>query len=160
MYTDELLQFVFRWGLAGGLLLSAYLIIAWQTGFFGLLRGDPGAAKKRGPQASLLTGLGSILMYIVLMVVADLQDVVPGAEAPRFTMLLAYNYTLYVFWLLFDTIIIDILLVTVWHPRFLRLPNSGGHGSVQYHLRTIPRGLLFGMPVTLVGTGIAYLFTL
>ena len=37
MSAEQLFQFVLRWGLTGSLLLSAYLIIAWQTGFFGLL---------------------------------------------------------------------------------------------------------------------------
>jgi len=137
MSAADLIRFVLRWGVTGSLLLAAYLIIAWQTAFFGLLR--------------------SILMYVAIMVVADMQDLAPGFTRPTFSSLLAYNYTLYIFWLLFDTLVIDILLVAVWHPGFLKLPSREPHGSVSYHLRTIPRGLILGMPVTLVGTGIALL---
>lgn len=157
MTADSLFQFVLRWGVTGSLLLAAYLIITWQTGFFGLLRTEPDTARRRAPRASLLAGIGSILMYIVLMVVADMQDLVGDGVEQAFSSLLAYNYTLYIFWLLFDTIFIDILLVTVWHPSLLRLPEPEAHGSVAYHLRTIPRGLVLGMPVTLVATVIVLL---
>ena len=157
MSAADLIRFVLRWGVTGSLLLAAYLIIAWQTAFFGLLRAEPDASRRNFPRASLLAGLGSILMYVAIMVVADMQDLAPGVSRPTFSSLLAYNYTLYIFWLLFDTLVIDILLVAVWHPGFLKLPSRGPHGSVRYHLRTIPRGLILGMPVTLVGTGIALL---
>ena len=157
MSAADLIRFVLRWGVTGSLLLAAYLIIAWQTAFFGLLRAEPDRSRRNFPRASLLAGLGSILMYVAIMVVADMQDLAPGVTRQTFSSLLAYNYTLYIFWLLFDTFVIDILLVAVWHPRFLKLPSREPHGSVSYHLRTIPRGLILGMPVTLVGTGITLL---
>ena len=157
VYAADLVRFVLRWGITGSLLLSAYLIIAWQTAFFGLLRAGPDSPRRNFLRASLLTGLGSILMYIALMVVADMQDLAAGGTRPTFSFLLAHNYTVYIFWLLFDTVVIDILLVTVWRPGFLRLPAAVEHGSVTYHLRTIPRGLILGMPVTLVATGIVLL---
>ena len=160
MDTTDLIRFVLRWGVTGSLLLAAYLILAWQTAFFGLLRVPRVSSGGNFPRASLLAGLGSILMYVALMVVADMQDLAQSGARLTFSSLLAYNYTVYIFWLLFDTIVIDILLVAVWHPGFLKLPSREPHGSVSYHLRTIPRGLVLGMPVTLVGTGIALLLLL
>ena len=150
--------FILKWGSIGSLILAAYLIFAWQQGLLGAVRNEAGELRRHLPRAGVMTGIGSVLMYIVLIAVADVQDLLSVDASVPFTRLLANNYLVYIFWLLFDTLVIDILVVTLWHPTFVRLPDREAHGSVIYHLRTIPRGLMLGVPVVLTATGIVWFF--
>ena len=155
MGTADLLAFVMRWGIAGSVVLTIYLVVVWQFGFLGAVRNESGELRRHMPRAGVLTGVGSILMYIVLLVVGDLSELASTEAAPAFLELLAVNYVVYLFWLLFDTLVIDILIVNVIHPGFLRLPEREAHGSPAYHLRTIPQGMIIGVIVVLIATAVA-----
>lgn len=157
MLAADLLWFVIRWGVIGSAAVTAYLVIAWQAGLVSTVRDESGALR-RAPMAGVLTGIGSVLMFIVLLVLADVRELVgPGVDLP-FARLYALNYLVCIFWLLYDTIVIDILIVVVWHPPFLRLPDREAHGSPAYHLRTIPRGMILAAIITGVATSIIWLF--
>ena len=150
-------RFVLRWGLTGSVVLTIYLVVMWQLGYLGAVRNEAGELRRHMPRAGVLTGIGSLLMYIALLVVADVSDLFAVESVPSFFDLLAVNYLVYTFWLLFDTLVIDILIVGVWHPRFLRLPEREAHGGAAYHLRTVPQGMVVGLIVVLIATGIARL---
>ena len=62
--------------------------------------------------------------------------------------------TIYLF--LYDTLVIDILVLVIWHPRFLRLPDTEAFTSARYHLRTIPAGTILGVLMTLISTLISF----
>jgi hypothetical protein len=159
MSLGDSLRFVLRWGLTGSVVLTIYLVVMWQLGYLGAVRNDQGELRRHMPKAGLLTGIGSILMYIVLIVVADLSDLFTPGTTTSFFDLMSVNYLVYLFWLLFDTLVIDILLVGLWHPGFLRLPEREAHGSAIYHLRTIPQGMMIGIVVVLIASGIAQLLS-
>ncbi len=158
MLVADLVWFVLRWGVVGSIAVTIYLIVAWQTGLLATDGDEDGELRANVRLSSVLTGVGALLIFLALLVVADVTDLLRhGADLP-FARLYALNYLVYVFWLLYDTIVIDILIVVIWHPDFLKLPDPESHGSIAYHLRTIPRGLIFGAFVTGVATSIVWLF--
>lgn len=157
MNGEAVFGFALRWGLIGSLALTVYLVGAWQAGYLGAVRNESGELRRHVPLAGVLTGVGSLLMYVVLLVVADLRLVRTSGVPVPFSMLLMLDYLTYMFWLLFDTIIIDIVVVALWHPAFLRLPDPEAHGSAAYHLRTIPRGMIIGIVIAALSAGIAAL---
>ena len=158
MLAADLVWFVLRWGLIGGIAVTVYLVGVWQLGFIPSVRNESGGSPRAVLVAAVVTGAGSLLLYTVLLVMADVRDLLEGGIDLPFARLYALNFLVYLFWLFYDTFVIDILLVSVWHPAFLRLPEQQAHGSVAYHLRTIPRGLILGAFVSGVATSISWLF--
>ncbi|MFX0065768.1 MAG: hypothetical protein ACFFC7_26645, partial [Candidatus Hermodarchaeota archaeon] len=68
------------------------------------------------------------------------------------------NYGLYFALFLYDTLIIDLLVLGVWHPAFLKLPAvEGDVPSVKQHLKlSLPVGIVAGLVLTLISTLISY----
>ena len=60
------------------------------------------------------------------------------------------NYALYLLLFLYDTLIIDIVILVKWHPDFLHLPDEEVFTSVNYHLKTLIPGSILGLAVTAI----------
>ena len=57
---------------------------------------------------------------------------------------------------LYDTLVIDGLVIGVWRPSFLRLPDAMGRQSMKRHmLVSIPAGLLIGAALTAISTAVS-----
>lgn len=154
-----LVSFVLTWGLTGSGVITLYLVIAWQTGLLTGAKDPEGAGRERLGAAGIAAVLGSILLYLVMLCVADGVGLAQ-TDGLTFGRLWAFNFLVYFFWLVYDTFVLDILLVIVWRPGFLTLPDPQAHGSAAYHLSTIPRGMIFGAVVSLVATTVSWFVVL
>ena len=68
------------------------------------------------------------------------------------------NFGHYLLLFLFDTLVIDGLVLAVWRPAFLRLPDAMGGESMKRHmLLSIPVGTVAGIGLSAVSTVISYL---
>ena len=68
------------------------------------------------------------------------------------------NYGHYLTLFLFDTLVIDGLLLGVWRPQFLRLPKTMGGASMKEHiLKSIPVGIASGIVLTALSTLLSFL---
>ena len=150
-----LVDFVVTWGLIGSGVITLWLLGAWATGLLGEARANSTDVRERLGAPGIVGVVVSIILYLVLIGVADVAGI-GTREGLSFGRLWAINYLVFFFWLIFDTLIVDIVLVTLWRPRFLKLPDPAAHGSVAYHLSTIPRGMVFGVLVSLVGTSVSW----
>ncbi|MGB3702103.1 MAG: hypothetical protein WA997_12615 [Anaerolineales bacterium] len=73
--------------------------------------------------------------------------------------LYALNLVLYLILFLFDTIVINGLVLGYWRPGFLKLPEAMAWDSMKEHmLKSIPAGTIFGLIITLVCTVLTYYF--
>jgi hypothetical protein len=77
-----------------------------------------------------------------------------------FGHLFLLNYGHYLMLFLFDTAVIDGLVLGVWRPGFLRLPDAMGGESMKKHiLISIPIGVVAGLGLSAISTAVSY-FTL
>lgn len=136
----------------GSAVITVYLLVAWRVGVLGSARDESASVRDRLGIAAVSV---SIVIYVAPLCLADLVGIEHRGEF-SFGRLWAINYLVCFFWLLFDTFVIDILLVGVWHPDFLTLPDARTHGSASHHLATIPRGMVLGVVLSGTATVISW----
>ena len=72
------------------------------------------------------------------------------------TPLMLLNFGHYVVLFLFDTVVVDGLVLSLWRPAFLRLPATMNRESMKRHvLLSIPVGLIAGIGLTALSTAIS-----
>jgi hypothetical protein len=103
----------------------------------------------------------SLLLGIVgLQVVANYLGLAREAIEISFFPLFLLNFGHYLILFVFDTAVIDGLVLSVWRPGFLQLPDAIGAESMKKHiLLSIPVGVVAGIGLTAVSTAVSY-FTL
>jgi hypothetical protein len=106
---------------------------------------DP-KTKKKGMIGSLIILLGIIFIQSISTISS--LDSYRGNE--DFIGIFVLNYALYLLLFLYDTLIIDIVILVKWHPDFLHLPNEEVFTSVNYHLKTLIPGSLIGLALTAI----------
>ena len=111
------------------------------------------------PRSSLKSVLGSIIILGGIMAIQILSNYF-GLNLQAITLdfwtLFFLNYGLYYFLFLFDTLVIDILVIVIWHPKFLKLPENEVTTSLKYHLKTLPAGTIIGAGITILTSLISY----
>ena len=71
------------------------------------------------------------------------------------------NFGHYLIFFIFDSVVIDGLVLSVWRPAFLQLPDAMGSESMKRHiLLSIPIGTVIGIGLAAVSTAISYFMLL
>jgi hypothetical protein len=100
--------------------------------------------------AFLLTIVG----FLVLANACGLARIAFGISLGR---LFFMNYALYLILFLYDTLVIDGVVLGLWRPAFLQLPDAMGWASMREHmLRSIPIGLVFGVILAAVSAILSF----
>lgn len=142
------------WGSLIGILAFSLIVtallrsgIAWQT------RKDGTLSKESFKKFSdMLPSLGLILGFFLFLLGMSRRFLIPPVS---FWPLFWTNFSLYSLLFLYDTLVIDYLVLMVWRPGFLRIPDSVTSQSMGKHIRvSIPIGLLFGALMCLGVAGV------
>ena len=158
MSTSDAFSYLLTWSLSGCVLFSLFVLIAFRTGLVYTARKEDGTLKNRIPLKGILAmtiiPLGLFGLYLVSNYFGWAQKGIPL----DFGSLFLLNYGVYVILFVYDTLIIDGLVISTWRPTFLKIPATMGKESMKKHiLISLPIGLLIGAILTLVGTGLSYL---
>ena len=158
MTPEEVLRYLGLWSAIGCALFSVFVVVACRTGIVFTARKEDGTLKKRIPLAGSLTMLIIPLGIVGLQVVANYFGIVRQAYEVSFPSLFLLNLGHYLILFLFDSVVIDGLVLSVWRPGFLRLPDAMGSESMKRHiLLSIPIGTVIGIGLAVVSTVISYL---
>ncbi len=146
MSLGETLSYLGLWSLIGSALFSAFVVFVFRSGLVYASRKDDGTLKERIPRRGYLV-MGAFLLAIVgFLVAANACGLARNAFSISLGRLFALNFALYLILFLYDTFVIDGLVVGLWRPSFLQLPDAMGWESMKEHmLRSIPVGLAFGV---------------
>jgi hypothetical protein len=144
------------WSLIGAALFSVYVVLVFRTGIVYTARHSDGTLKKRVSLSGLLNS-GLLVGMIAGLQVAALLSTFRGAgDVPRYGRLYAFAYALYLVLGVYDTAVIDYLVIVKWRPGFLKLPDEMNADSMRRHiLASIPVVLLAGLALTAVSALIA-----
>ena len=160
MPLEEALRYLGLWSTIGCALFSVFVVVAFRTGIVFTARKEDGTLKKRIPVRGRLAMLTIPLGIVGLQVVANYFGISRQAFEVSFASLFLLNFGHYLILFTFDSVVIDGLVISVWRPAFLRLPDAMGLESMKRHiLLSIPIGTLFGTVLAAVSTTISY-FTL
>lgn len=153
----DLWRYLLIWTLVGILAFNVYVVLVFRTGLVYSARQPDGTLKERIP----LSGLVNMALLLVLII--GLQMAANGVGLARRGLALSWNglYLLnlahYLLLFLYDTLVIDWLVIGVWRPDFLRLPEAMGRESMSIHLRSsLVVGPLAGLVLCALSTLLSY----
>lgn len=162
MSISQILTYLSIWSITGCVLFSIYVIIAFHSGLVYTARKQDGTLKQRIPISGILAS-GSLLAGIIVFQIAANRFGLTKTQTDnlRFTGLYLLNFVHYVFLFIFDTLIIDGLVLSIWRPAFLNLPDSLSKESMSRHiLFSIPVGLIAGALLSAASSAISYFFVM
>jgi hypothetical protein len=156
MTQIQVLSYLLIWGLIGCGLFSVIVVAFFRTGLVYTARKEDGTLKDNIPVSGKLAMLILPVSYIVFQVIANYFGLVQQEITLSYGTLFLLNYGLYLILFLFDTLVIDGFVISIWRPTFLQIPEAMGKESMKKHiLISIPVGLLIGAALTLVSTTIS-----
>jgi hypothetical protein len=136
------------------------VVIAFRTRIVYASRKEDGTLKQQIPLSGYLNMVFFLLAIIGFQVVANYFGLSREKLQVSFVSLFLLNLGHYCILFLFDSAVIDGLVLSVWRPRFLQLPDALGRKSMKTHiLKSIPVGLVAGIGLTAVSTTLSH-FTL
>ena len=157
MTLEGVLGYLGLWSAIGCAVFSAYVVVAFRTGMVFTARKKDGTLKERIPVSGCLNMLILLLGIIGFQVGANYLGIVGKGHEVSFFSLLLLNFGHYVVLFLFDTVVVDGLVLSVWRPGFLQLPEAMGRESMKRHmLLSIPVGVMAGIGLTALSTAISY----
>jgi hypothetical protein len=160
MTRASVLGYLAVWSVIGSALFSVYVVVVYRTGIVYTARKRDGTLKEGIPRSGYLNMLIFLLCIVGFQVAANALGLAGTAAEITFLQLFLLNFGHYLLLFLFDTAVIDGLVLGVWRPGFLKLPDATGAESMKKHiLASIPVGTVAGVGLAAVSTVISY-FTL
>ena len=160
MTWENVLGYLALWSGVGCALFCVYVVLVFRTGVVYTARREDGTLKERIPLSGLLNMLVLLLCIVGFQVGANYLGLARRPVEMSFLQLFLLNFGHYLILFLFDTAVIDGLVLGVWRPGFLKVPDAMGGESMKKHmLISIPVGAIAGLGLAAVSTAVSY-FTL
>jgi hypothetical protein len=158
MTLEEVLGYLGLWSAIGCALFSAYVVVVFRAGMVFTARKEDGTLKEQIPLIGYLNMLFLLFGIVGFQVVANYFGVASKGYGVSFFSLILLNFGHYVILFLFDTIVVDGLVLSVWRPGFLRLPEAmSGESMMRHMLLSIPVGIMAGMVLSVLSAVVSYL---
>jgi hypothetical protein len=144
-----ILQIATKYGLIGCVGFFILLIVVDRTGIFKAVRDEEGNFKKK---FNATAWIGMTLMFGFLITVAwsSLIGLDKVVVLPSFVEYWLTAFITFFIIHLSDLIVIDIMLIVWWHPKFLNLPDTDYYTKSKPHIQGFFRGIPFGLVMTLL----------
>jgi hypothetical protein len=159
MTVVAIIQYLLIWGIIGAVLFSMFVVFVFRSGIVYTARNKDGLLKDSIPLAGYLASAGFLVLVMLFLLAANYFGLYLRGYQLSFWSLLTINLALYLLLFLYDTLVIDGLVLGYWRPDFLHLPQAMGAESMRTHIRkSLVPGLLFGLVVALVCSAITFYF--
>lgn len=160
MSSFEMARYLLIAGIIGAVLFSLFVVFLFRSGLVYTARDEQGLLKKKIPLAGYLTSGGFLVLIMLFLVGSNYFGLHLAGYQISIWGLYALNLALFLILFLFDTLVIDGLVIGQWRPGFLHLPDAMDAESMREHIKkSVPAGTLFGLIISLLCTAISfYLF--
>jgi hypothetical protein len=133
------------------------VVVLFRTGLVYTARKQDGTLKNEIPLSGKLSMMILPICYFVFQVFSNYFGLFRQDIRLNYWYLFLLNYSVYLILFLFDTFFIDGIVLSIWRPSFLQLPDEMGKESMKKHiLISIPIGLVIGVVLTLISTTISF----
>lgn len=149
--------YVSKWSLFGIFGFSLLLVIMGATKIYHLVRDSEGELRKPMPFSGWVVMAGFVFIIISFFLSAIYFGLSSKGLKPAFWQLLLMNFLIVFAISLFDTFIIDILIIVIWHPKFLNLPDTEVFNSATYHLKTLAPATIYSLAFSFFGSSIGWI---
>jgi hypothetical protein len=159
MSLSAVIGFLITWTIIGALLFSLFVLFVFRSGVVYTARNEDGLLKEKIPLTGYLSSAGFLVLIVIFLLGANNFGLYRSGYELTFGSLFALNLGLYLLLFLYDTLIIDGLVLGYWRPDFLQLPEAMGAESMGTHMRkSILPGILFGLVIALICSAISFYF--
>jgi hypothetical protein len=156
--TIDAVGYLAVWGTIGVAAFSSFVVVAFRTGLVYTARRRDGTLKERVPIQGALAMMIIPAALLVLQLLANYTGLARRRIDPGFGGLYVLNFLHFLILFTYDTLVIDGLVLGLWHPAWLKVPDKMGRQSMARHIRTsLPVGVVLGALMALVTTGVSYL---
>jgi len=156
MTVEKIIHYLAVWSGIGAAAFSIYVAAVFRSGLVYTARNQDGTLKDRIPLRGIVNMLILISIIVGFQVLANYVGLSRSGVDIRFTALFLLNFGHYLLLFLFDTLVIDGLVIGVWRPGFLKLPDEMGAESIKKHiLISLPVGVVAGVVLTAISTAIS-----
>jgi hypothetical protein len=145
MTIEKTIQYLVVWSGIGAAAFCIYVFVVFRSGLVYTSRKADGTLKDRIPLSGILNMIILLLIIVGFQVLANYFGLARSEIDIRFMALFLLNFGLYFILFLFDTIVIDGLVLGVWRPGFLRLSDDIGHEETYSHLNTCGYGCRYSL---------------
>lgn len=157
MTLADVLGYLGVWSTIGCIAFSLYVIVAFRTGIVFTARKQDGMLKEHIPLSGYFNMLLILAIIVGFQVMANTLGLDRRGYAIDFLPLLLLNFGHYLILFLFDTVVIDALVLGMWRPQFLHLPEAMGRASMKEHiLKSIPVGIASGVVLSTLSTILSF----
>lgn len=157
MQRSQVLSYVATWGAIGCGLFTIFVMVAFRSGLVYTARREDGTLKRRVPFRGVLAMLIIPVALLLLQIAANFTGLARQGVRLPFGRLYALNLAHYLVLFVYDTLVIDGLVLGLWRPDLLRLPAAMGRESMGRHiLVSLPVGLGLGALLTLASTLVSF----
>ena len=157
MTFGEVLSYLVLWSFVGSLAFSSFVVFAFRTGIVYSARNEDGLLKEKIPLRGYLVMAGFLFCIVGFLLLANYIGLASRGFQLGLGALFALNLALFLILFLYDTIVIDGLVIGYWRPGFLKLPDSMGWESMRTHmLKSIPAGIVFGLVISGISSVISF----
>ena len=157
MTFTEILAYLGVWSTIGCIAFSLYVIVVFRTGAVFTARKADGTLKERVPLSGYLNMAFFLVLIVGFQVIANIFGIARRGYDISLFFLFLLNYGHYLVLFLFDTVVIDGLVLAVWRPQFLHLPDAMDGASLKEHiLKSLPVGIAAGIVLTALSTLLSF----
>ncbi len=157
MTLEMVLAYLVIWSAIGFVAFSVYVLVVFRMGLVFTSRKQDGTLKERIPFSGYLNMLILLIIIVGFQCLANYLGLVRRDISMSFFSLFLLNFAHYLALFIFDSVIIDGLVLSLWRPKFLHVPDTIGRDSMKKHvLKSIPIGMVAGIGLTLISTVISY----
>jgi hypothetical protein len=155
----DVFLYLVLWSLIGIFIANIFYIIVFRTGIVWTSRNKDGLLKKKIQISGIFAMLTILIGIIGLQIISNYFGLKLNNIKITFLSLFFVNYVYYYILLLYDTIVMDYLILVVWRLRFLKIPETLNWKSMKKHIvLSFPIGSIVGLLLTLISTTISYFF--
>ena len=157
MTTPAAVRYLALWSALGCTLFSVFVVVAFRSGLGYTARHQDGTLKQRIPLRGVLAMLIIPVAILLLQLAGNFLEIARSGVRLGFGPLYPLNFVHYLNLFLYDTLVIDGLVLAKWRLAFLNLPVEMGRDSMGRHmLISIPVGAVLGAAITLITTAVSF----
>jgi len=146
------------WFFIGANLLNIVVIIFSYTGLLYSKYDKEGRIKKKVPLKGFLSTIFGLVIIMILFVFYDYSLFKESEQINYFDILLA-NFILLFLLELYDALFIDIFVIGLWRPKFLKLKDYYSLGSMRTHVKKqFTIAWIMKIPLLLLSSFCSYIF--
>lgn len=139
-------------GALGCIVFTGFLLLMSYSGIASAMRDEEGKFIKEKNFKSVLGAIMFLCFLFGLLFFANIKYTNSLSTKPELIDLWINSLGVFFIVHIYDLIVLDYLIIIIWHPKFLNLPNTGYYRSFRPHVIGFFKGIPLGIIASLISS--------